>query len=108
MLGVQIGRTLVKNVFSVNGGGGQVILAVITESMSCLGECIWMCVKERPWKIQLGVCVRWGSSSYAQTYTPTEHRGEGFKYLLCNRLQEEIHCSSFKLQPLVLIEDQKC
>ena len=48
VLGVQIGRTLVKNVFSVNGGGRQVILAVITESMSCLGECIWMCVKERP------------------------------------------------------------
>ena len=64
--------------------------------------------EERPWKIQLGVCVRCGSSSYAQTYTPTEHRGEGFKYLLCNRLQEVIHCSSFKLQPLVLIEDQKC
>ena len=90
MLGGQIGRTLVKNVLSVEVGG-QVVFAVITESMSCLGECMWMCVKKRPWKIQLGVCATCGSSSYAQTYTPREYRGEGLKYLLCNRLQEVMH-----------------
>ena len=33
---------------------------------------IWMCVKERPQKVQLGLWVRCGSSSYVQTYTPTE------------------------------------
>ena len=38
-----------------------------------------------------GVCVRCRSSSYAQTYTPTEDREEGFKYLSWNRLQEVIH-----------------
>ena len=85
LLGGQIGRTLVKNVLSVNGGGGTGGVAVIAESM-------WMCVKESPWKIKLGVCIRCGSSSYAQTYTPTEYREEGLKYLLCNRLQEVIHC----------------
>ena len=92
LLGGQIGRTLVKNVPSVNGGGGTGGVAVIAESMSCLGECMWMCVKESPWKIKLGVCIRCGSSSYAQTYTPTEYREEGLKYLLCNILQEVIHC----------------
>ena len=30
---------------------------------------IWMCVKERPWKVQLGLWVRCGSSSYVQTYS---------------------------------------
>ena len=52
-IGGQIGRTLVMNVLSVNGGGGTGGVAVITavESMTCLGECMWMCVKERPWKI---------------------------------------------------------
>ena len=40
---------------------------------------IWVCVKERPWKVQLGLWVRCGSlsyvqtSSYVQTYTPTEN-----------------------------------
>ena len=81
-----------KNVLSVNGGGGTGGVGSVMESMSCLGVCMWMCVKERPWKVQLGVCVRCGSSSYAQTYTSTEYRGEGLKYLLCNRLQEVIHC----------------
>ena len=33
---------------------------------------IWVCVKERPWKVQLGLWVRCGSSSYVQTHTPTE------------------------------------
>ena len=50
----QIDRlTLAKNVLSVNRGGGTGGVAVITavKSMSCLGECMWMCVKERPWKI---------------------------------------------------------
>ena len=29
---------------------------------------IWVCVKERPRKVQLGLWVRCGSSSYVQTY----------------------------------------
>ena len=33
-------------------------------------------------------------------------RGEQLKDFSCNRLQEVIHCSSSKLQPLVLIGDQ--
>ena len=57
LLGGQIGRTLVQNVLSVNGGGGTGGVAVIAESMSCLGECMWMCVKESPWKIKLRVCI---------------------------------------------------
>ena len=57
-----------KNVLSVNGGGGTGGVGSVMESMSCLGVCMWMCVKERPWKVQLGVCVRCGSSSYAQIH----------------------------------------
>ena len=56
LLGVQMGRILVKNALSVNGGGetGGVAVIIAVESMTCLGECMWMCVKERPWKIKLG------------------------------------------------------
>ena len=38
---------------------------------------IWVCVKERPWKVQLGLWVRCGSSSYVQTHTPTEDLATG-------------------------------
>ena len=111
LLGVQIGRTLVKNVFSVNGGGGTGDFGSDHGKHELLGRmhmdvCEGKAMKDSIRDVrQVWVIV---AHLYAQTYTPTEYRGEGFKYLLCNRLQEVIHCSSFKLQPLVLIEDQKC
>ena len=47
---------------SEGGGGIQVLWH----------DQIRVCVKERPQKAQLGLWVRYGSSSYVQTYTPTE------------------------------------
>ena len=46
LLDGQIGRTLVKNVLSVNGGGGTGGVGSVTESMSCLGECMHVDVCE--------------------------------------------------------------
>ena len=53
----------------VSEGGGSV---KVGDMQVLWRDQVWMCIKERSWKVQLGLWVRCGSSSYVQTYTPTE------------------------------------
>ena len=74
---------------------------------------MWMCVKKAMEGLSRGVGQDAVINMYTNIYSTLLYRfrGEQLKDFSCNRLQEVIHCSSSKLQPLelqplVLIGDQ--
>ena len=104
LVGGQIGRTLVKNVLSVNGGGGTGGVAVIStvESMSCLGECIMDVCEGKAMEDSIrGVCQVWVIIICTNIHSYRIQR-RGVEILFVQQIAGGDTLLEFQLQPLVL------